>query len=209
MKKRFFLGWLILFCAPIVLAQEKIEVPNLNVEDKWTFTDGTTMEVVGKDRNSYKVKFQNETLYFERSTLNRINMVRWKKQRTYRGPQRRLLNFPLMIGKSWKDSYCVQLKWEDEYSSQISGYSLGDETQVFESYRVLGWEDVVVAAGHFKGLKMEYKREWSSPKGEIREGKAWYWYSPEVKNFVKVRYDKSQIWSQNDDFELESYDIME
>ncbi len=209
MKKLFFLGWLILCWGQMALAQEKVEAPILHVGDKWTFTDGKKMEVVATDKNSYTIKFQREMISLERSSLNRISMVQWKKQRTYKGPQRRLLNFPLVIGKSWTDSYSVQLKWEDEYPSQSSGYSLGDEARVFESYKVLEWEDVGVDAGHFKALKMEYKKEWNSPKGGVKEGKAWYWYSPEVKNFVKVRYDKSQIWSEYDDFQLESYDIKE
>ena len=165
------------------------------------------MKVVGKDENSYKVRFANETLLFERSTLNRIDQVQGKKRQTYRGPQRRLFNFPLMTGKRWKDNYLVELKWEDEYAGKPGAHTVGDETQVFESYRVLGWEDVEVQAGHFKAIKIEYKREWSSPNSGMREGKAWYWYSPEVKNFVKLQYDKSQMWSKNSDWELKSFHL--
>ena len=105
MKKIAFSGLLVLFCVQIVLAQVKVEAPNWNVGDKWTSTDGMTIEVIGKDENSYTVRFQKESLLLERSTLNRIDPAQGKKRQAYKGAQRRLLNFPLMIGKSWKDNY--------------------------------------------------------------------------------------------------------
>jgi hypothetical protein len=191
------------------LAQDRIEAPKLSVGDKWISTDGMTMEVIGKDENSYKIRFQNETIWLERSTLNRISPVQGKKPRAYKGAQRRLLNFPLTIGKSWKDNYMTQLKWEDERTELLAGHSMGDETQIFESYKVLGWEDVEVEAGHFRAMKIEYKREWSSPNTGPREGKAWYWYCPEVKNFIKLHYDRSQIWTQVHDTELQSFSLAE
>ena len=63
-----------------------------------------------------------------------------------------------------------------------------------ETFRVLGWEEVEVRAGKFKAIKLEYKIEtsWRGNMGWIPggESKAWYWYSPEVKNFVKCQYEK-------------------
>ena len=212
MKKILLSGWLILFCAHMVLAQDRIEAPNLSVGDKWVSNDGTMIQIIGADENSYKVKFQNdkfqtETLWLERSTLNRISPVQGKKPAAYKGAQRRLLNFPLTIGKSWKDNYMTQLHWEDERTELLGEHSVGEETQIFESYKVLGWEDVEVRAGHFRALKIEYKRGWSYPTIGMREGKAWYWYCPEVKNFVKLQYDTSQIWSQYNDTELASFNL--
>ena len=207
--KILFSGLLVLFCVQIVLAQEKIEAPNLNIGDKWVFTDGITIQVIGKDENSYKVKFQKETFLFEKSTLNRIYPVEGKKRQTNRVALRRFLDFPLVVGKKWKDNYSAQVKWEEEHNNARNvGSSIGDETQIFESYRVLGWEDVEVLAGKFKAIKIEYKREGNSQNGGMREGKAWYWYSPEVKNVVKLQYDKSQIWSQYYGVELESYNLL-
>ena len=138
MRKILLSGWLILFCAHMVFAQDRIEAPNLSVRDKWVSSDGMTMEVIGKDENSYTIRFQHETIWLERSTLNRVGPVQGKKPRAYKGAQRRLLNFPLTIGKSWKDNYLTQLKWEDERAEILSGHSIGDETQIFENYRVLG-----------------------------------------------------------------------
>ena len=56
-----------------------------------------------------KVRFQKETLLLERTTLNRVYPVQGKKRQTYKGAQRRLLDFPLTIGKRWKDNYSAQL----------------------------------------------------------------------------------------------------
>jgi hypothetical protein len=63
-----------------------------------------------------------------------------------------------------------------------------------ETFRVLGWEEVEIRAGKFKAIKLEYKIEpyvrvimgWVSQG----ESKAWYWYSPAIKNFVKCEYGK-------------------
>ncbi len=208
MKKFLFPGLLILFFGQMILAQDKIEAPTLNVGDKWVFSDGITIQVIGKDENGYKVKFQKETFLFDKSTLNRIYPVEGKKRQINRIALRKLLDFPLVVGKKWKDNYSAQLKWEEGHNSaRNTGTTSGDETQIFESYRVLGWEDVEVQAGRFKALKIEYKREWSSPIGGMREGKAWYWYSPEVKNVIRLQFDKSQIWSQYYGVELESFDL--
>ena len=207
MKKIIFSGLFVLLFVQIVCAQEKIEAPVWNVGDKWIATGGMAIEVIGKDENSYKVRFQNEMLFLEKSTLNMIYPSQGKRRQTYRAAQRRLFDFPLIIGKRWKDNYLTELKWEDEYTSKPGGHTVGDETQIFESYRVLGWEEVEVQAGKFKAMKIEYKREWSSPNSGMREGKAWYWYSPEVRNLVKFQYDKSQMWSTNSNWELLSFHL--
>ena len=91
---------------------------------------------------------------------------------------------------------------------QIAGPSLGDETQIFENYKVLGWEEVEVRAGKFKAVKIEYKKCWSFPGTGMVEGKAWYWYSPEVKYVIKYQYDKSPMWSRFTNWELISFELM-
>jgi hypothetical protein len=198
-------GWLILFCAHIALAQDKIEAPVWNVGDKWVFNSGITMEVIKADENGYVVRYPGETRIFERKTLNRIYMLRGKKQERYREAERRLLNFPLTIGKEWKDRYLATLKWEDGFSGSLTGG--GGETLIFENYKALGWEEVEVEAGKLRALKMEYKREWDSPATGRKEGKVWYWYSPEVKYLIKAQYEKTQIWGKESDWELTSFHL--
>ena len=85
-----------------------------------------------------------------------------------------------------------------------------------ETFRVLGWEEVEVRAGKFKAIKLEYKIEPSvrSMVGWVSRGesKAWYWYSPEVKNFVKCQYGKGYIDGIDEkgargNWELVSYEL--
>ena len=195
MKKMIFLGWLILFLATSLYAQEKIEAPVWNVGDKWVFTQGS-LEVVNADQNSYGAKFSNDTcvlenqgvstILFEKSTLNRVGVLERTKRKGYTMGLRKILNFPLNIGKQWKDEY--------------SGKRLGGlHSDVVESYTevftVLGWEALEVRAGKFKAIKLEYKHIMTyspSPFASVPlERKSIFWYSPAVKYFIKCQYDKS------------------
>jgi hypothetical protein len=196
-----------LLIAHMVWAQEKIEAPVWNVGDKWAFTQGMNMKVIRADENSYVVEVPNQVIILEKSTLNKIFILRGKKREVYRDSQRRLFDFPLVTGKNWKDNYSAQLRTEDVWvhTGKAAVPSLGDETIIYENYKVLGWEEVEVEAGRFNAIKMEYKREWNTSPGGLREGKAWYWYSPEVKNMVKVQYEKNQMWSKENDWELISF----
>ena len=97
------------------------------------------------------------------------------------------------------------MKWEDQFSGAVTGG--GGEVLIFENYQVLEWEEVEVEAGKFKALKVEYKREWDSPPTGRKEGKVWYWYSPEVKYLIKAEYEKTQIWGKESDWELTSFDL--
>ena len=195
MKKIIFLGWLVLFIAPAVFAQEKVECPVWNVGDKWVFDREGPMEVTGRDAQCYSVQFSggifskdaSGIVLFERSTLNVKYMLESDQRKEYKGFRRKILNFPFTLGKQWKDLY-----QRDELGAGLQPRMGAVEYQ--ETFRVLGWEEVEVRAGKFKAIKLEYKIEASSrstigwiPRGE---SKAWYWYSPEVKNFVKCQYEK-------------------
>jgi len=137
-----------------------------------------------------------------------IYYLQGKKREVHRENRRRLFDFPLVIGKSWKDNYSAPLKPEDVWlqTGRVVS-SLGDERIVYENYKVLEWEEVEVEAGRFKAIKMEYKREWNASLGGIMEGKAWYWYSPEVKNMVKAQFEPNQMWSKENDWELLSFHL--
>jgi len=75
-----------------------------------------------------------------------------------------------------------------------------------ETFTVLGWEEIVVQAGKFKALKLEYKQETvGQTAGRPKEGKAWYWYSPDVKYMLKCQYEKTEYWDPIYDWELSSF----
>ena len=199
MKRMAFLGCLILFLAPTVFAQEKVEAPVWNVGDKWNFTDNGNIEVVKVDPNGFVLKFSEgkcifesqscNTILFEKSTRNRINVVEREIPKKYVMGLSKVLDFPLTTGKQWKTAY----------SSTGLGTSRPVAYDFSEIYKVSGWEDIVVQAGKFKALRLEYKRVvtrasgWGAIAPEIINQ---YWYSPEVKYFVKCQYDKD--WMKGD-----------
>ena len=214
MKKMIFLGCLLLLFSTIVYAQEKIESPAWNVGDKWVFNREGPMEIVGIDKNGYVVKFSGGiflksltgSAIFDKSTLNILYLLKDNKPREYTGARRRIFDFPLTIGKRWKDSY----------SRRVAGVTI----DFSENFLVLGWEDVEVRAGKFKTIKLEYKLEVTMPPGVARigsevagpRGKVWYWYSPEVKNLVKCQHEKgyregSDQLGEREDWELMSFQL--
>jgi hypothetical protein len=113
------------------------------------------------------------------------------KRIPYEGRNKRLFNFPLDIGKSWKDKF-------------ISKGALKEYTYL-ETFTVLGWEDIVVQAGKFKTVKIEYKQ--ANADEPAKEGKLWYWYSPDVKYMVKCQYGKGDYWDAIHDWELTSFEL--
>ncbi len=209
MKKIILLASLIVLLATIVFAQEKTEGPVWNMGDKWVFTRGN-IEVVGADQNNYIFNFSKDTailenagferIVFEKSTLKRIYTLIGTKQEQYTQRQSRILNFPLYPGKQWQDTFWGTVltgpwayQWRNEYS---------------ESFIVLGWEDVQVRAGKFRAVKLEYKQKIINPGAPMYGLEGWsrYWYSPDVKYFVKCQYDKD-FYAGEKDWELTSFQL--
>ena len=214
MKRIILLGLLLVFLAPTVFAQENVEGPVWNIGDKWVFDRGGPMEVVGCDAQFFSVKFSGGMFardatgvaVFDRSSLNVKYMMEKDRRTAYSGFRKTILNFPLPSGKQWKDLY------------QGIQYGRGGtvEAEFRETFRVLGGEEVEVRAGKFKAIKLEYKIETSIRAAigwiSLGESKAWYWYSPEVKNFVKCQYEKGYSEGLDDkgareDWQLVSYEL--
>jgi len=64
----------------------------------------------------------------------------------------------------------------------------------------------VVQAGKFKALRMEYKRVTTGASGWGAIGREMtnqYWYSPEVKYFVRCQYDKDWLKDDKEIFKWE------
>jgi len=212
MRKMIFGGWLIAFLPAMVFAQEKMEAPVWNVGDKWIFTGDGNIEVVKADQSGYILKFSErncnvesqgcKTILFGKATLNRINAVEGDKRKKYVMGLSKLLDFPLGPGKQWKTAY-----------SSTGPGSMGPVSYDFsEIYKVSGWEEIVVQAGKFKALRMEYKRVTTGASGWGAIGREMtnqYWYSPEVKYFVRCQYDKD--WLKDDkeifNWELTSFQL--
>ena len=198
MKRIILLGLLLAFLAPMVFAQEKIEAPVWNTGDRWVFDRGGPMEVVGCDAQCFSVKFSGGMFtrdasgiaVFDRSTLNVKYMLEKDRRKAYMGFRKMILNFPLTSGKQWKDLYQVD---------EQAGFGGNVAIEYHETFRVLGGEEVEVRAGKFKAIKLEYNLlpKWREGIGWLTgtKSKALYWYSPEVKNFVKCQYEKEYFES--------------
>lgn len=195
MKKMMLLCFLVFFIPAFLFGQNKVEAPIWNMGDQWKLTEDVTIMVAGVDEKNYTVKYLTgageSILIFEKSSLNRLYVMDRDKRIPYEGRNKRLFNFPLEIGKNWKDKFTVK--------GAIQEYTF------LETFTVLGWEDIVVEAGKFKALKIEYKQARADEPS--KEGKLWYWYSPDVKYMIKCQYEKSRYWEASYNWELTSFKL--
>jgi len=195
MKKMILLSFLVLFIPAILYGQDRVEAPAWNVGDKWSLTGDVTILVVNADKISCSVKYLTaggeSVLIYEKPSLNRIYSMDKDKRIPYEGRNKRLFNFPLEIGKSWKDKFTTKATFK-EYT-------------FIETFTALGWEDIVVQGGKFKSVKIEYKQ--ARDDEPAREGKLWYWYSPDVKYMIKCQYEKSSYWDASYDWELTAFEL--
>ncbi len=195
MKKMILLSFLVLTIPAIIYAQDKIVAPVWNIGDKWILSGDVTITVVSADETTYAVKYLvaggESILICDKSSLNRLYSMAKDKRTPYEGRNKRLFNFPLEIGKGWKDSFTTK--------EAIKQYTYS------ETFTVLGWEDIEVQAGKFKAVKIEYKQ--ARVDEPAKQGKLWYWYSPDVKYMVKCQYEKGDYWDALYDWELTSYTL--
>ncbi len=199
MKRIMLLSFLFLWIPGVLNGQDKVQPPAWNTGDKWSLTEGVTIMVAKADENTYSVKYltsgRESVLVYEKSSLNRLYSMEKDRKIPYEGRNKRLFNFPLDIGKSWNDTF-------------TSKEGLQEYTYL-ETFTVIGWEDIEVQAGKFRAVKLEYKQardEGRSAPG-AREGKVWYWYSPEVKYMVKCQYERNRYWDAFYDWELISFEL--
>ncbi len=213
MKKMLFFGLSIMLLPAMVFAQEKVEGPVWNAGDKWIFTGGGSVEVVKADQSGYTVKFSEgkcvfekqgfDAILFEKATFNRIYSVKGDNRKKYIMGLSKILDFPLSIGKQGKTGY----------SSADPGLAHPISYDFSEIYKGLGWEDITIQAGKFKAFRVEYRRKAISSSGQWanvgEEIVNQYWYSPDVKYFVKCQYDKDWMKDKKGIFnwELTSFQL--
>jgi len=202
MKKMILLSFLVLFIPAIVFGQDRVEAPIWNVGDRWNLTGDVIISVSNADESSYAVKYftagGESILVYDKSSLNRLYIMDKDKRIKYEGRNKRLFNFPLEIGKSWTDKFTIK-----------SGTFGAQEFTVIETFTPLGWEDIQIQAGKFRAVKLEYKSEMpGQAAGRSKEGKVWYWYSPDVKYMLKCQYDRTDYWDAIYDWELTSIKLI-
>ena len=198
MKKIAFLALSMVFLPATLFAQEKVEAPVWNVGDKWGFSDRGTIEVLKMDKDGYVVRFSEsiciietqgyQSIIFDKTTFQRVHSLQGDKRKKYAMGLKKIFNFSYSLGKQWTDAYGAR---------PLVGPGKGQiSLDYYEKFRILGWEDITIQGGKFKALKMEVIRGHEAfPQRWIPglEYKGFYWYSPDVKYFVKCEYDPAAV----------------
>jgi len=142
-----------------------------------------------------KYSGQNELSAFNRKTMNLDHLIT-KEGKKIEGSvsfHQKLLDFPLQVGKKWKNE---------------------SPKNTYNSFEVEGVEKVSIPAGAFMAYKILYrqdKHEYNQfARGVFKVGEGWlrYWYSPEVKFWLKMEREKSMFWENQkryQEIELISY----
>jgi len=97
--------------------------------------------------------------------------------------EKSLLQFPLAPGRQYPAAWEIR-------RPNIGGFHVRHERRV----TVVGWEDIEVAAGKFRALKIQadgyFKRLDRNVQDEARNT---FWYVPQVKRWVKSVYQDVQL----------------
>ncbi len=156
----------------------RAERPDVEVGDQWQFKIGgnaraternLTWVVTSVTPEQIKGTENGEPLLLS-PDLNELESPR----RTY--SNRRLLSFPLEVGKAWT--------YESEYALKDTG----TKGQLKHSVVVLAYEKVRVAAGEFEAYKLESTGSfsaWSTIGPVSGSSSTTYWYAPAARAIIK------------------------
>jgi hypothetical protein len=205
MKKMLILTCLFLFLIPLVWAQEKVEAPVWNVGDKWTYkstSGGTwTTEVVDAKEDLYIVRTEGvqDLNGYDKKTMNVTYLIEQSGRKVKATSSfKKLFDFPLLVGK----------KWTDRTYGKPAGGTL--EVTYINDFRIEGIEQVTTPAGTFKAYIIHFKQTNMAVTSGTREGWIRYWYSPDVKTWIKREVEKSSFWASVrwlQDAELTSFSL--
>jgi hypothetical protein len=109
---------------------------------------------------------------------------------------RNLYDFPIVVSKKWSDT-----------TTAIPTFGGSKYVTYANEFMIEGTEIVTTPAGKFKSYKIFYNERNLSRQ---KSGWARYWYSPEVKAWVKQEVENSTFWSgisSHTNAELISYKI--
>jgi hypothetical protein len=203
MKRVVLLGYLVLFFAQTVWAQETIEAPVWNVGDRWTYKSVTgntwTNQVLEIKEDLYILKpgGAHSLNGYDKKSMN-VKSIIEESARVLESDSslRKLFDFPMSVGKKWSDV--------------TTAYPATGETRqgkiVFDhDFQVKDIQEVTTPAGRFKAYRIHY-----SQKGRNSRKSGWvdFWYSPEIKNWIKREAEKGPYWEKTTwarDAELVSY----
>ena len=206
MKKVAILGCLILFLAPMVWAQEKVESPVWKVGDKWTYRADNgwewTFETIGDEKDLYSIVYIMSEgqmkgkwiRYYNKKDMNIVKVIRdGKEDKEECQRLNKLYNFPLFSGKKWTSCYSTY--------SQFSRYDI----DMLIKYSAIGFEDVEVPAGKFRVFKVKVTQ---SAMGTEYKGNFHYWWAPDVRNLIKFETDKSDFWARGKGADFQKFELV-
>lgn len=157
---------------------ERCEAPIWNVGDRWTYRTSSgknwTIEVVDDKEDISIMKVGKEKIGYDKNTLNEKFIID-EKGNKIRSPYwgRKLFNFPIFIGKNWTD---ITTANGDNYLNE---------------FKFIGVDEIDTPAGTFKGYKIYCKH--TNMSNTTFTGHAIYWYSPQVKNWIKREFDNRTV----------------
>jgi hypothetical protein len=183
--------------------QERCNAPGWNVGDKWTYKSARgglgIRQVLDIKEDLFIIKMsesQNLRAYDKKTMNLKFLVEKSGKQVLASNSFRKVLDFPIFVGKKWKDT--------------VPGIRTATKREVaFENeFQIEGVEEVTTPAGTFKAFKIYQKQTIMTPP--VSNGWARYWYSPIAKNIVKTEVEKSSYWAGvtwPQDTELISYEL--
>jgi len=168
--------------APMVLG-EKCEAPVWNVGDEWTYKEagGGTWGVEVKDvtEDLYIVKYSKGLYAYDKKTLNvKYSIEDGGRRIKFTEARRKLFDFPILIGKNWRDRSTLPIG--------------GIEVDFLNEFKIEGVDEVATSAGTFNAYRIFWKQTnmYVFGSGWVR-----FWYSPEVKIWIKREFEKSSFWA--------------
>jgi hypothetical protein len=191
MKRAILLGCLVLFFAPTVWAQEKIEAPVWNMGDKWTYKSVTgdtwTNQVVEIKEDLYVLKpgGSRSSYGYDKKSMNVKSIIEESGRAVEADSHlRKLFDFPISVGKKWSDATTA-------YPS--SGVTNQGKITYDQEFQVKDIQEVTTPAGRFKAYRIHFNR---TNRNSRRSGWVDFWYSPEVKNWIKREAEKGPFWEK-------------
>ncbi len=166
--------------------------PQLTVGDKWAYHSTSfkdySIEVAEVTNKYVDMKYQTggHRIFFP--SLN----YHYTNEELHSDLYVKLYSWPLTTGKKW------------EYSDYQDGHNFTT------SAVVVGYESITVPAGKFMAVKIVYRLKWFH-NGVSGDGTKTLWYSPIVKNFVRIQldgFDANGVKSYSSFTELLSYNVM-
>jgi len=167
-------------------AKKSCEAPVWKIGDSWTYKnfkgDIWVHKVIDSKENVFILDTPGapgasyiKAFAYDKKTLNMVFRMDkdGKRFEVTNDSFKNFFNFPLEVGKKW--TYKIS---RQEYPTQ-------------NDFLVEGVEEVETAAGKFMTYRVYYKQTalHISKTGWVR-----YWYSPEVKFWVKREFEKSSFW---------------